>query len=255
MKINYSAEISKKAKIGFNVKIGNGAIIYDNVEIGDNSFIGPFCTIGEPTKSYYKNPNIHSFKKVSIGSNSIIRSNSIIYEGVTVGDYFQTGHNCIIRENNIIGHHTSFGNLSELPGDSQLGNYVRVHSKVMLSERNIIEDYVWIFPLVVITNVKYSPVSEFLVTHVKEYALIFASAIILPGITIGENAIIGAGALVTKDVPKERLIIGNPGRDIKSVRDIKDENGNSVYPWKDYLKTNRGYPWQNCNFTESEYKL
>lgn len=247
MKSNYSAQISKKSKIGLNVKIGAGAVINENVEIGDNSFIGSFCIIGEPTLSYYKHPYTHSFKTTSIGKNSIIRSNSIIYEGVTIGNHFQSGHNCIIREDNLIGNHTSFGNYSELPGNSQLGNYVRIHSKVMLSERNIIEDYVWIFPHVVITNVKYSPISEFLVTRIKEYALIYASAIILPGITIGENAIIGAGALVTKDVPKERLIIGNPGRDIKSVRDIKDENGNSVYPWKDYLTTNRGYPWQNCN--------
>jgi acetyltransferase-like isoleucine patch superfamily enzyme len=174
-----------------------------------------------------------------------MRSYSIIYEGVTIGDFFQTGHNCIIREGNIIGHHTSFGSFSELPGNSSIGNYVKIHSKVMLSERNIIEDYVWIFPFVVLTNVKHPPVSEFLVTRVKKYAQIFVSAIVLPGITIGENAIIGAGALVTKDVPKERLVVGNPGKDIKSVREIKDDNGNFVYPWKDYLQEYRGYPWQN----------
>jgi acetyltransferase-like isoleucine patch superfamily enzyme len=245
MKFNNSAQISDKAIIGANVTIGNGAIIYDNVEIGDGSVIGPYCIIGEPTAPYYKSPNSHVFKKTIIGSNTIMRSYSIIYEGVTIGDFFQTGHNCIIREGNIIGHHTSFGSFSELPGNSSIGNYVKIHSKVMLSERNIIEDYVWIFPFVVLTNVKHPPVSEFLVTRVKKYAQIFVSAIVLPGITIGENAIIGAGALVTKDVPKERLVVGNPGKDIKSVREIKDDNGNFVYPWKDYLQEYRGYPWQN----------
>ena len=245
MKFNNAAQISDKAIIGANVSIGNGVIIYDNVEIGDGSIIGHYCIIGEPTAPYYTSPNSHVFKKTIIGTNTIMRSYSIIYEGVTIGDFFQTGHNCIIREDNIIGHHTSFGSFSELPGNSFIGNYVKIHSKVMLSERNIIEDYVWIFPFVVLTNVKYSPVSEFLVTRVKEYALIFASAIVLPGITIGENSIIGAGALVTKDVPKERLVIGNPGKDIKSVREIKDDNGNLVYPWKDYLQAYRGYPWQS----------
>ncbi|MFW5879762.1 MAG: DapH/DapD/GlmU-related protein [bacterium] len=236
--------ISPKAKIGKNVLVGQGATIYDNVEIGENSFIGPYCIIGEPTAPYYKNPQTHTFKKTIIGKNTIMRSNSIIYEGTKIGDFFQTGHSCIIREFNTIGHHTSFGSFSELPPNSSIGNYVKIHSKVMLSEKNIIEDYVWIFPFVVLTNVKHSPVSEFIVTRVNEYALIFASAVILPGITIGENAIVGAGALVTKNVPKERLIIGNPGKDIKSVREIKDENGNFVYPWKDYLKENRGFPWQ-----------
>lgn len=244
MKLNNTAQISSKAIIGTNVTIGNGVIIYDNVEIGAGSFIGPYCIIGEPRAAYYKDPQNHVFMRTLIGNNAIVRSYSTIYEGVTIGDSFQSGHNCIIREDNTIGHHTSFGNSSELPRDSQVGNYVRIHSKVMLSERNIIEDYVWIFPFVVLTNVKHSPVSEFLVTHVKEYALIFSSAIILPGITIGENSIIGAGTVVTNNVPKERLIIGNPGKDIKSVREIKDENGNFVYPWKEYLKEYRGYPWQ-----------
>ncbi len=236
--------ISNNAKIGKDVIIGIGTIIYDNVEIGDNSNIGPYCIIGEPTAGYYKDSSRHLFAKTKIGKNSVIRSSTIIYEDVEIGNYFQTGHNAIIREKSKIGHHTSFGSFSELPGNSTIGNYVKIHSKVMLSERNIIEDYVWIFPLVVLTNVKHSPVSEFVVTRIKKYALLFASSTILPGVTIGENAIIGAGALVTKDVPRERLIIGNPGKDIKSIREIKDENGNFIYPWKNHLKEYRGYPWQ-----------
>ena len=115
----------------------------------------------------------------------------------------------------------------------------------MLSENNVIEDYVWIFPFTVLNNVKHSPIGEFQRTTIKQFALIYSHAIILPGITIGKNSIIGAGAMVTKDVPDERLIIGNPGKDKKSVREIKDENGNLVYPWKDYLTDFRGYPRQN----------
>jgi acetyltransferase-like isoleucine patch superfamily enzyme len=237
--------VSKSAKIGNNVTIGTGAIINDHVEIGDNSIISPYCVIGEPKANYYKNVKSHEFSKTIIGKNAIIRSFTTIYEDVTIGDYFQTGHHAVIREKSIIGNHTSFGSCSELPGHSTIGNYVRIHSKVMLSENNLIDDFVWIFPFVVLTNVKHPPISEMLVTHIKEYALIFASAIILPGITIGKNSIISAGAMVTKDVPDERLVIGNPGKDVKSVREIKDENGEFVYPWKDYLKVDRGYPWQN----------
>jgi acetyltransferase-like isoleucine patch superfamily enzyme len=242
-----SSRISKTAKIGHNVTIGDGVIIYDNVEIGDNSFIGPYCIIGEPTLNYYKDNSAHQFKKTLVGKNAIIRSSSIIYEDVTVGDFFQTGHCAIIREKNIIGHHTSFGSFSEMPANARIGNYVRIHSKVMLSEENVIEDYVWIFPFVVLTNVKHSPIGNFLVTRIKEYSIIYAQSTVLPGITIGRNAIIGANTMVTKDVGDERFIVGNPGKDIKSVRDIKDENGNAVFPWKDHLIENRGYPWQKLN--------
>jgi acetyltransferase-like isoleucine patch superfamily enzyme len=241
---NSSGFISPHANIGNMVTISTGAIINDNVEIGDHSFIGPYCILGEPTSNYYKEKDGHQFNQTRIGSNAIIRSFTTIYEGVTIGNSFQTGHHAVIREKSTIGNNTSFGSYSELPGNSTIGNYVRIHSKVMLSEYNLIEDFVWIFPFVVLTNVKYPPIGGFQKTTIKEYAQIFSHAVILPGITIGKNAIIGAGSLVTKDVDDERLIVGNPGRDVKSVRDITNEEGECVYPWKDYLKEYRGYPWQ-----------
>lgn len=239
-----SMQISKLAKIGNNVTISNGVIIYDNVEIGDNCVIGPYCVIGEPVANYYKNQKKHVFKKTSIGCNSTIRSFTTIYEDVIIGDNFQTGHHAIIRETTTIGNNSSFGSCSETPGRSTIGNYVRIHSKVMLSENNVIEDYVWIFPFVVLTNVKHPPVGEFQQTTIREFAQIFSHAVVLPGITIGRNAIIGAGALVTRDVGDERLIVGNPGKDVKSVREILDDDGEPLYPWKDHLKEYRGYPWQ-----------
>lgn len=239
--------VSPQAKIGNNVTISPGVIIYDNVEIGDHSFIGPYSIIGEPTLNYYKEKNGHEFKKTKIGNSAIIRSFTTIYEDVSIGNNFQSGHYAVIREGSTIGNNTSFGSYSELPGRSSIGNFVRIHSKVMLSENNVIEDYVWIFPFVVLTNVKHPPIGGFQKTTIKEYAQIFSHAVILPGITIGKNAIIGAGSLVTKDVADERLIVGNPGRDLKSVRDIKDKAGNSVYPWKDYLNEYRGYPWQHLD--------
>ena len=241
---NKDAFISPSAKIGKNVIIGQGTIIYDNVEIDEDTIIGPNCIIGEPIASYYKNPQSHIFKKTFIGRNSTVRSFTTIYEDVHIGAYFQTGHHAIIREKTKIGNHTSFGSFSETPGSSIIGSYVRIHSKVMLSENNIIEDYVWIFPFVVLANVKHPPIGEFQTTVIKEFAQIFANATILPGITIGKNAIVGAGTLVIKDVADEMLVIGNPGKEIKSVREIKDENGVSVYPWKDFLTQDRGYPWQ-----------
>lgn len=245
MMSNNKKIVSKKATIGRNVTIGEGAIIYDNVVIGDNSFIGPYCIIGEPTINYYKDPLNHIFSQTQIGANSVIRSFTTIYEDVTIGDHFQTGHHAIIREKSKIGNYTSFGSFSELPGNSEIGNYVRIHSKVMLSENNVIEDYVWIFPFVVLTNVKHPPIGKFQRTTIRQFAQVFSHAIILPGITIGKNAIIGAGAMVVKDVPNERLIIGNPGKDVKSIREITDENGNLIYPWQDHLSEYRGYPWQN----------
>jgi acetyltransferase-like isoleucine patch superfamily enzyme len=66
----------------------------------------------------------------------------------------------------------------------------------------------------------------------------------MPGIVIGKNALVGAHSVVTKDVADEMLVVGNPAKVRCSVRDIRDENGNQIYPWKDHLKEYRGYPWQ-----------
>jgi len=240
---NNQGYISPKAKIGRNVSIGLGAIINDNVEIRDDCFIGPYCIIGEHTTQYYKGKDIEQ-KITSIGAKSLIRSHTIIYEDVSIGDHFQSGHYSMIRENTKIGSHSSIGSYSEIFGSVSIGDFVRIHSRVGIGENTFIENYVWIFPYVFITNDKYPPHGNLLTCNIKEYAQIFSHAVIMPGLTIGKNSIVAAGALVTKDVGDERLVMGNPAKDIKSVREIRNEDGQPVYPWKEYLEEFRGYPWQ-----------
>ena len=79
--------------IGKGVVIGHGAIIYPNVEIGDHTVIGPYSILGEPTGSFYSETEggaeKHDFKKTIIGANSVIRSHSVIYENVEIGEKFQ----------------------------------------------------------------------------------------------------------------------------------------------------------------------
>jgi len=237
--------------IGKDVVIGHGAIIYPNVTLGDNTIIGPYCTIGEPTGSFYSEHSAmvekHDFKKTIIGANSVIRSHSIIYEDVKIGDGFQTGHRVTIREKSSIGIKCSVGTLSDIQGTVTVGKYVRLHSNAHIGQHSIIEDYAWIYPYVVLTNDQHPPVYVPRGVTIKEYAVVSTSSVILPGIVIGKNALVGAHSVVTKDVADEMLVVGNPAKVRCSVRDIKDENGNQIYPWKDHLKEYRGYPWQSNN--------
>jgi acetyltransferase-like isoleucine patch superfamily enzyme len=233
---------------GSNVVIGCGSIIYPNVVIGDNTFIGPYSTIGEPVGSFYNENSAcvekHDFKKTIIGPNSVIRSHAIIYEDVEIGEGFQSGHRVTIREKTSIGIKCSVGTQTDIQDNVKLGNYVRVHSSVFMGPYTVIDDYVWIYPFVALTNDRHPPVYNPKGVTIKEYAVVAASSVILPGIVVGKNALVGAHSVVTKDVADEMLVVGNPAKVRCNVRDIRDENGNQIYLWKEHLKEYREYPWQ-----------
>jgi acetyltransferase-like isoleucine patch superfamily enzyme len=250
MKNNYI--IYHDVKFGRNVIIGHGSIIYPNVEIGDNTIIGPYTTLGEPSASFY-NENAaciekHNFKRTVIGANSVIRSYSVIYEDVEIGAGFQSGHRVTIREKTSIGIKCSIGTQTDIQDNVTIGNYVRVHSNVFIGQYTVIEDYVWIYPFVALTNDRHPPVYNPKGVKINKYAVISTLSVILPGIVVGENALVGAHSVVAKNVDAEMLVIGNPAKIRCSVRDIRDENGIQIYPWRDHLKEDRGYPWQiKCN--------
>ena len=253
------ASISKKSKTGEHVTIRAGAIIEDDVEIGDgcyidyqaiikshttigaNSFVGANCILGEylgdffPDRKNKKHPLI-------IGEHSLIRSGTIMYGDTVTGPCFQTGHGATIRERTNIGHHVSIGTRSDINGFCEIGNYVRLHSDVFIGEMTRISDYVWIFPHAVITNDPTPPSCSLQGVHIDEYTCVCANATILPGKHLGKDSLIGAGAVVTKDVEAGVAVAGNPAKAICRVEEIKDLDGNQHYPWRDYFSL--GMHWE-----------
>lgn len=230
--------------IAKNINIHPTALVYPNVVLHDNVFIGPYCIIGEPTGDYYNDPDKHNFKKTEIGANSIIRSHSVIYEGVEIGENFNTGHHVTIREQSKIGKNCSVGTLSDIQGKVTIGDFVRMHSNVHIGQLSTIKDYVWIFPYTVITNDLYPPMDELIGCTIEEYAIVTTGSILLPGVTVGKDSMVAAGAVVSKDVEPETIVMGVPAKKRGDIKDITKENGEHVYPWKRYIKEYRGYPWQ-----------
>ncbi len=241
--IHQTAIIYDGVKLGKNVKIGAYSIIYPNVEICDNTSIGPYCIIGEPTASYYEEET-HDFKKTKIGKNSVIRSHTIIYEDVVIGDNFNTGHHVTIRENSRIGKCCSAGTLTDIQGKVKIGNFVRMHSNVHIGQLTTIKDYAWLFPYAIATNDMYPPMGKLKGCTIGEYAIVTTGTILLPGVKVGDNALVAAGAVVSKDVKKETFVMGVPAKERGNVKDVRNEEGKQIYPWKEYLEDYRGYPWQ-----------
>lgn len=232
--------------IGKNVYIDHRVIIRDHVTIGDNCTIGANCILGEYQADFYNN-RTNGIHPLIIGHDSVIRSGSIIYGNTNIGHHFITGHNVTIREQTSIGNYCSIGTLSDIQGKCKIGDYTRIHSNVFVSQGATIEDFVWIFPHAVLTDDP-TPPSEILKgVTIKSFAIICARSLLLPGITIEGDALVAAGAVVTKDVRQYEVVGGNPAKVISDVRKIKNHvTGKTVYPWRYTFK--KYMPWEDSDY-------
>lgn len=155
-----------------------------------------------------------------IGKNYTIRSNSIIYNDVVIGDNFRTGHNVVIRENTNIGDDVLIGTNTVIEGDVIIGNDVSIQSNVYIPTNSVIEDNVFIGPCACFTNDKY-PVRinyELQGPKVRRGASIGGNTTFLSNVEVGEGSIVAAGAIVIHSVPPFYLAIGTPAR-IKPLPD------------------------------------
>jgi acetyltransferase-like isoleucine patch superfamily enzyme len=232
--------------IGKNVYIDHRVIIRDHVTIGDNCTIGANCILGEYQADFYNN-RTNGIHPLIIGHDSVIRSGSIIYGDTNIGHHFMTGHNVTIREKTEIGNYCSIGTLSDIQGYCCIGNYVRMHSNVHVGQATHIEDFVWIFPYVVFTNDPTPPSTVLNGVKVKKFAVVCTSCVLLPGVTIEEDSLVAAGAVVTKDVHQYEVVGGNPAKVISDVRKIKNHvTGEPVYPWRYTFK--KYMPWEDSDY-------
>jgi acetyltransferase-like isoleucine patch superfamily enzyme len=193
--------------------------VYDNVELGADSVVEDYCIVGAPPRGAREGE-----LPTTIGDGAVIRSHTVIYAGNIIGRNFQTGNKVNIRESNRIGDNVSVGTLSVIEHHVVIGDNVRIHTQAFIPEFSVLEEGCWIGPNVVLTNAKYprSPeVKDRLAGPViRRGAKIGANATILPGVVIGEDSLVGAGAVVVRDVPPGTVVAGNPARILRDIREL-----------------------------------
>jgi acetyltransferase-like isoleucine patch superfamily enzyme len=192
--------------------------IYKKVHLGKNCQIQQGVIIGLPPLGK-KDGELETF----IGDNAILRSNTVIYAGVRVGNNCQTGHNVVIREDNKIEENFNIWSNSVLSPRNIIGSNVKIHCGCFI-EASTIEDDVFLGPNVVITDDLHPVCPRWKEcvggAVIRKGASVGGNVTILPGVEIGQKSLIGAGSVVTKNLEKNSVAIGNPAKQIKKIKDL-----------------------------------
>ena len=181
--------------------------------------VGRRSTVDERVRLSVDYPDAE--RSSSVGDGARIRSGSIVYADVRIGDEFTTGHNAMVREKTTIGDNVLVGTNTVIDGNCEIGSNVSLQSNVYVPSHTTIGDNVFVGPGAVMTNDP-TPIRKDVGLKgpvLEDGVSIGANATILPGVTVGEGAFVAAGAVVTKDVPPHKLAVGAPAR----FHDLPDE--------------------------------
>ncbi|MCP4549098.1 MAG: N-acetyltransferase [bacterium] len=160
-----------------------------------------------------------------IGAGANLRSGTVIYQGCTIGSGLETGHNVVIREENEIGDDFAVWNNTVIDYGCRIGNGVKIHANGYIAQFTEIHDNVFLAPGVTIANDMHPgcPQSAECMRGpiIEEGVHIGVNVTLLPMIRIGAGALIGSGAVVTRDVAPRTVVFGNPARETKSIYELK----------------------------------
>jgi len=227
----------------------------ENVTLGESCDLQPPCILGKAPRGAAEGE-----RALAIGAGAVIRPFTTIYGGSTFGARLQTGQGASIREDNRLGDDVSIGTNAVLEFGNRIGDRVRIHSGCFL-ELVTIEDDVFVGPNVVFTDdphpmgcPRYAECKGGAV--VRRLARIGANSTILPGVEIGEGALVGAGSVVVHDVPAGAVVAGNPARVIKQVAELTCPPGwfERPYVWPPYAEPEPFDPGEACDDVPPRYE-
>ena len=205
-------------------------------QLGADCLIDPSVILGYPGKdSLSQHRDLRQGQGVVVGAGCVLRSGTVVYEGSQLEDKVQSGHHVIFREHVKIGPGCVFGNSTVVREHARLGRNVRLMENVVVSEGAWLEDDIFVGPGVVMTagrqmtgallasgQMDWEQAAELEgwrpgepSVKILSRARVGSNAVLLAGITLGEDCLVAAGSVVSFDVPAGATVMGNPARVVK----------------------------------------
>jgi acetyltransferase-like isoleucine patch superfamily enzyme len=219
-----SAIVHDGARVGAGTVIGDYAVIHAGTEIGERCYIEAGAVLGKrPRLRPGSSAAGGELDPLVLGADVTVCSGAVVYAGATIGDGAIIGDQTQIRERSRIGPQTVVGRASSVDFAAVVGARVLIQTGVYVTGGSIVEDDVFLGPGVLTTNddaMGRHPRGEPLRGPVFRRACRVGGGVVLvPGVEIGEEAFVAAGALVTRDVPARAVVMGVPARVVREVGD------------------------------------
>ena len=204
-------------------KIHPTAIVYPGTKLGEGVTVLEHAVVGkQPALSPRSTAKRDPLEPTEIGDGTIISTGAVVFAGAKVGARVILGDQSCVRERVVVGDDVVIGRGSLVENDTTIGAMTKIQAEAYITAYSTLEEHVFIAPCVVTTNDNFMGRTErrhelIKGPTIRRGARIGGGAILCPGIEIGEEAFVGAGAVVVDDVPARALVVGNPARRIRDV--------------------------------------
>jgi acetyltransferase-like isoleucine patch superfamily enzyme len=201
------------------------AIVYPGTVLGEGVKVLEGAVVGkQPTLSPRSTAKRDPLPPTEIGDGTIVSTGAIVFAGSKIGARVILGDQSCVRERVEIGDDVVLGRGSLIENDTVVGAMTKIQADAYITAYSTLEDHVFIAPCVVTTNDNFMGRTERRHELVKgptirRGARVGGGAILCPAVEVGEDAFVGAGAVVTKDVPARMVVVGNPARVLRAVND------------------------------------
>ena len=206
-----------------SVHVADTAIVYPGTVLGEGCRILDYAVVGkQPTLGPRSTTKREDLPPLELGPGTIVSTGAIIFAGTRVGARVIVGDQACVRERCDIGDDVVIGRGTLVENDATIGELTKIQADAYITAYSTVEDQVFIAPRVITTNDNFMGRTE--KRHalrkgptIRHGARIGAGAVLCPAVEIGEEAFVGAGAVVVRDVPPRVLVVGNPARVLRDI--------------------------------------